>query len=256
MSNENDVKREGAEVKPDATDINIRPHGRLYEWLDNFWYHYKWVLIIGLFFVVALAVGIFQMVNKDEYDQSVVFAGPETLIPYQSAEISTALSELLPRDFNGDDKLLVKFQGYGVFNEKEMKEANEEETLENGQYNVVVTPSSNSSNMSRYKEYMMGGECAIYFVSISQYENLVSQERLCSVESICGETPTGMLGDGYGVLLGQTDLYAIRAMKYLPEDTVICFAKQPVVGACAKDKYYDAAKEFFIALVNYRHITT
>ena len=30
-------------------------------WLDNFWYHHKWKVIIISFFVVVFAVGIFQM---------------------------------------------------------------------------------------------------------------------------------------------------------------------------------------------------
>lgn len=240
-------------LKPDAPEVSIKPKGKFFDKLSDLWDRYKWVVIIGGFFLIVLVVGIVQMSTKDEYDQSVVFAGPEMLTPNQSKQVGAALSELLPRDYSGDDKLLIKFQGYGVYDEDEMKEANEEETLPNGQYNVVVTPSSNSSATLQYKDYMMSGECAIYFISRSQYENLSSQGRICSMESIFGEKlPEGMLPDGYGVALSELDLYSLPALKLLPEDTVICFSKQTVMGKCSDDDYYESAREYFKALVEYK----
>lgn len=42
------------------------------QWIENYWYHYKWHTIIGLFLVLTLAVGITQCATKPKYDSNCV----------------------------------------------------------------------------------------------------------------------------------------------------------------------------------------
>ena len=48
-------------------------------WLDNFWYHNKWTVIVVTFFVAVLLIGIVQMVGRPKYDTSVCLASPYTM---------------------------------------------------------------------------------------------------------------------------------------------------------------------------------
>ena len=44
-------------------------------WLDNFWYHHKWAVIITVFFLVVLIVCVLQMSSRVQYDFNVIFVG-------------------------------------------------------------------------------------------------------------------------------------------------------------------------------------
>ena len=58
--NENPEREEG---KAPGGDIVVpeRQHGKVWRFLDNFWYHHKWKTIIGLFFLIVLIIGTVQM---------------------------------------------------------------------------------------------------------------------------------------------------------------------------------------------------
>ncbi|MBR5314827.1 MAG: hypothetical protein IKU45_05400, partial [Clostridia bacterium] len=60
------------------------------KWLDNFWYHYKWHVIIGLFVIVFLVVAIGQMIDKDKVDAYVMYAGPTSFMPSEIDEMQNA----------------------------------------------------------------------------------------------------------------------------------------------------------------------
>lgn len=42
------------------------------QWIENYWYHYKWHTIIGVVLVITLTVGITQCATKPKYDGSCV----------------------------------------------------------------------------------------------------------------------------------------------------------------------------------------
>ena len=54
--NRREEKLEAREIKatPSAARVAERPHGKVYRWLDNFWYHYKWPTVIIAFFAIVL----------------------------------------------------------------------------------------------------------------------------------------------------------------------------------------------------------
>ena len=41
---------------------------KVLKWLDNFWYHYKWVAIIVTFFLVLGIILIVQLVSRENYE--------------------------------------------------------------------------------------------------------------------------------------------------------------------------------------------
>ena len=92
------------EDKIEAGDINIAEKSKFFKWLDNFWYHYKWTLLIAVFFIVVLVVGLVQLFSKTESDATVMYAGPYQLSNDEINAIRNDLTSLLPYDFNGDEK--------------------------------------------------------------------------------------------------------------------------------------------------------
>ena len=60
------------------------------KWLDNFWYHYKWPVIIAAFFITISAVCISQMVSKEHYDMYIRYVGDQSITDTQYQDIKRA----------------------------------------------------------------------------------------------------------------------------------------------------------------------
>jgi len=238
--------------KLDVEDIKLTRKSKLWSKLDNFWFHYKWPVIIGAFFAIILIIGLVQIIGKDDKDNVVVFAGPAQITPNQCAQIEQELSKILPDDLSDDDKKSVAFKSYAIYSEEEFKLANEAETLANGQYDTVVTTSQNSANYKDYDDYLQTRECSIYFVSPDRYDNFKTYNQVCHMSEIFGENiPDGMMEDGYGFMLGQLPLYQIDAFQVMPANTIVCLLKQPVVGSSSDDETYESMEKFFKAIINF-----
>ena len=65
---------ENGNEKLHGSDIDVKLSNPFFKWLDNFWYHHKWKVIIIAFFAIVIAVGVVQMVNKEECDVEVTVA--------------------------------------------------------------------------------------------------------------------------------------------------------------------------------------
>lgn len=221
-------------------DVNLSSKSKLLGKLDNFWFYYKWHVIIGAFFLIVLTVGLVQLFGRTQYDVAVSFAGPAYITPIQSADIEAELSKILPDDFTKDGKKTVKFTAYSVFSEDDIKQAGNVDT------------SQNTANISSFGDYVTSGECSVYFVSSYRYENFKTYERLRPLNEIFdGELPRGITEDGYGIRLGDLPVYELDAFKAMPEDTYLCMTKPYIYGDSSKaDKYADMTK-CFKAIVNF-----
>ena len=74
--------------------------------LSNFWYHYKWPVIIGGIVLVFLAILIGQMVTRDDPDYNLVLA-TEKYVDQASADRLAEELQAYGRDLDGDGKVEV-----------------------------------------------------------------------------------------------------------------------------------------------------
>ena len=219
------------------------------KWLDNYWYHYKWVTIIVAFFVVVGIICTVQMCNKEQNDLIVVYAGPVTLSTEEANDISRIFESLAPADFDGDGQKNIAINDFSILSEEQVREQ-QKQTGEDGKP-VFVDNSYNSKQYETYGNYILTGESSIMLLDPWLYQTLVSGDRLMNVSETLGYTPEGAYG-AYGVRLGDTKLYENYAvMKLLPEDTVICLMKPYVAGNSSDDEYYEREKAMFGALVGF-----
>ncbi len=228
--------------KLDGENIDISGKSKILSKLDNFWFHYKWVVIIGAFFLVVLIVGLVQIFGRTETDAAVTFAGPAYISPNQCADIETELAKILPEDYTGDGDKIVKFSNFTVYYESDLE----------GKDSSEIDLSQNTANKSNYDDYVSSGECSIYFVGGEFYKNFVTHDRLQSMSDIFGENlPEGVTQDGYGVRLGDLPIYKLDAFKVMPEDTYICLTKPYIYGESSKADRYAEMIEYFKAIVNF-----
>ena len=225
------------------------PKGRFLRWLDNYWYHYKWVTIAVAFFVTVFAVCALQMCSQEKEDLVVVYAGRNTLSVDEQNNVSRVLEAIAPRDFDGNGEVLISLNAFGILSQEQVEEKRAE-TGEDGKP-LYVDNSYNSNQFDTYSNYIMTGESSVLFLDPWLYENLVAAGRLKSLEESLGYVPESACGE-YGVRLGDTQLYSsYSVMRLLHEDTVICLLKPYVAGNSSKEDYYQRELDMFKAIVAY-----
>ena len=238
------------ESKLEASDVSLASSSPIFSKLDNFWYYHKWKVIIILFFAVVFIVGIVQMVNKNEGDESVIIAVPQYLYVEDIEGLDLALSSLIPTSDQGKK---VNLFVYSIYSEAELEAENTEETDEEGRYIQKVTNSYNVSQMEEYRSFLQTGEVSLLFVSPYLYDTLRENDRLRPLSDSFGDAlPVGAMSDGYGIRLGNTYIYEFfDEIKVLPADTVICLSRAYIWGASSdKEKYADTV-EYYKSLVNF-----
>lgn len=228
-----------------------RQHGKVWRFLDNFWYHHKWKTIIGLFFLIVIIVCTVQMCSKEseKSDLLVVCAGPYSFTTDGAAleNLQKYLSVILPEDFDGNGEKRVSIVNYTVYSEEQIKAMDKDAG--------AVASYNNSSNYQSFYQHLGTGEFSVAFVDPFLYEELAARnECLIDITAVFGKSPANglykTLANGttvcYGIRLGDSALYENNAMKALPEDTVVCLVGSAYFG---DDRTYERAVKYFAALL-------
>lgn len=232
--------RENQNEKLDS-DVSLSSSSTFIKKLDNFWFHYKWPVIIGAFFLVIFIIGIVQIATREETDGVVTFAGPADITPNQSLAIQNDLESIMPYDKTGDGKNIAKFETYACYSEEDIKD------IEGG-----VNTQQNTTNYKNFNSYVSSGECSIYFLGKDNYERMLENGRLKSMGEIFGENvPSGVSESDYGIKISKLGIYGLDSFRVLPEDTYVCFSKPLVHGESSKEANYTHMTDFFLAIVNY-----
>lgn len=240
-----------------------KEHGKIYRWLDNFWYHHKWATIAVLFIAVVLTVCVLQMCSREEEgDVKILTAGPYGFFADEAklTNLKNCLSTYIADDYNGNGVKDVTVFSYTIYSEKEAA-ALESQVDENGEpLGYKVDRYQNTQEYAGFTQYLTTGNAAVLFLSPWLFEEYAANSNaLVSVSDMLGAVPqNGVLTvreDGstacYGVRLSETALWrensAIRTA--LPEDTVICLMAPGLLGSNSDAKTYNHAVEFFQALI-------
>ena len=225
------------ENKYDSTEIVSE--NRVYNKLQNFWYHNKWTVIVVAFFVCVVVVCTMQMFGKEKYDVSIVYGGTVRMADDERAAFVGALQSVLPEDYDNNGSKSVGLVEYQIFSEKEIYTEVEKEV--DGELVTVKEPViALNWNTEQYSSMQSAvsktGEYSLCFASPYVYEQLLK----------------GYAVEGKTVRLGDTDFYLYNeAVQVLPADTVVCLLRQFMVGQSSKDEIYDRSCALFDAIVAY-----
>ena len=225
------------ENKYDSTEIVSE--NRVYNKLQNFWYHNKWTVIVVAFFVCVVVVCTLQMFGKEKYDVSIVYGGTVRMADDERAAFVGALQSVLPEDYDNNGSKSVGLVEYQIFSEKEIYTEVEKEV--DGELVTVKEPMvALNWNTEQYSSMQSAvsktGEYSLCFASPYVYEQLLK----------------GYAVEGKTVRLGDTDFYLYNeAVQVLPADTVVCLLRQFMVGQSSKDEIYNRSVALFDAIVAY-----
>lgn len=223
------------------------------KWLDNIWYHYKWGLIIGGFFLLVFLVCFVQCSTKQDSDLSVTFAGGYTLTEGEVQGIKEVLSSVAKKADNGEEATLVGLLSYPIYTENELRAKYTGENGEFSDYPYRAAVSANTERLNTLQNYLLTGECSIWLVSEFVYEEKNVGKKLgVPLADTFGEALPAGAYDTYAVRLGDTALYQYySALQVLPEDTLIVLTQSFVVGASSNEAHYALCVDLYRALLEF-----
>lgn len=231
------------EEKREAPEIQARP--KWMEWLENFWYHYKWHTIVVSFFAVALIVSLVQCTSDESSDITVTYAGNYALSADEMKSLEAVFGAACPEDYDGSGSHVAFLAQYAIFNEEQLTKEYTYFDEESGEYKVDKNTLANAKyhNADRIKNlqtYIMTGECGVWLVSPYVYNEMLYSEDPRS-NWVQSAKP-----------LKETKLYAYYdALKCLPEDTIVVLTVSPAVGYMSKAENHQKAVAYFESVLNF-----
>ena len=240
---------EKREEKLAGGEIVIR--NRMFTWLDNFWYHYKWHVIVIAFFVMVSAICFVQCGTKNKTDAMIAFAGSTSLSGEDYEPILDVLESLVPTE--DGEKQVFGWHGFSIYDEETLKKLyTDPNNNKLSQAAYSNAKQFNTNNIRDFSTYVLTGDSAIWFVSeyIYQYQEL-DQRVVSLAETFGSKIPEGAY-DAYAIRLSETVLYQYYdVLKVLPEDTLLVFPKPLVIGSSSDSETYAQYEALYRAIVEF-----
>lgn len=146
------------------------------EWWKNFWFYYKWHLLIGVIVIVAITATAVDMANRVHPDIYILFSGDYTLTEEDTAILKERVEETIT-DVNGDGEIIANFIQI---------------PLKLNSENVDETTAASTAQM---QHQFVTGDQHIYVLDRELF-NLYYSQYLLDIDTLMEETATNPLFEG------------------------------------------------------------
>ncbi len=221
---------------------------KIKNWFNNYWYYYKWPVIVLSVFAAIITVCVVQCAKKEEHDVTVQYTGPHIFSIGEKEALADAFEQLMD-DYNGDGKKLADIMDLTAFTDEQIRDAlgeapPEESLIKYAPYTV--------KNVEKSFNNSIQGEGYILLVDGYWYDILVKNGALVSLSEVFGEKPKNAIDD-HSVALGDLDFYKYfsDSVGKLPSDTYVCFKVLPITAHKGASKTYSDSLKLFKALIEF-----
>ncbi|MBQ7820999.1 MAG: hypothetical protein IJ391_01780 [Clostridia bacterium] len=203
---------------------------KFYKWLDNFWYHYKWITLIISLFAVFIIISTVQMVTREEGDIYVMYAGPEVISVQNMTYIERAFELLDDSDYSGDGEVNTVLRDLTIMSAEEIEAQARAEMEKNGVanegyiLNEQMARSQMSQNLQVFNQEILGGDSVICLLSPYTYSIVYEAGGFMSLEEVLGYKPEYAYDD-CSIRLSDIDFGKLEGLATLPEDTLFCIRR-------------------------------
>ena len=210
-----DPQREPGRDKLEGGELHVR-HGKFWHWFDNFWYHYKWRVIIAAIGIVAVLFLTLSTCRRKEPDYYFYYVGPGEFSGDQQRAIVTKLGEA-----SGEDGQTANVTISFLFiMTNDQIAAFREEHQDDG---LTVNGGQIMQNRDLLSDEIMTGNAIIFFMDPEVLaETQESSGAFLEIRQFApAGTPDEAFSGEYGIKLSYTVFAADPAFAAFPEDTVI-----------------------------------
>ncbi len=221
--------------------------------LANFWHYNKAKILIGGAFFIILAISLVQLINRQNPDVSILYAGPDYITPNASREFCSTVG-LLTGDMNGDGREYVRLEDLVYMSDGQIEEYIEAAKAEN--VDAAVDTLKNKEVADRFVFEVFGGDAMLLILAEDQYEMVKEGGGFERLDSLYETIPDGAIDD-YGIRFNETQFCRFfDSAKVFPEDAVIALRTIPTASALTGKKRYEKlhaiAEEAFRKIVDFK----
>ena len=179
------------------------------KWLDNFWYHNKWKVIISAFFIVVAIICTVQLFTRKNYDAQIIFVGNGGSIDGVQYNDIVKTFEEISTDVNGDGKVVVNFA---------------RETFLKSDDDMSAPL---NSNITSFMSTARLGDYFIFFIDPDLYEIYKGSGMFVTLEDKVGDIPDVMLYDECAIKLEKCGFYELPGFSAIQKDALIVLKEVP-----------------------------
>ena len=221
--------------------------------LDNFWYHYKWIVLITAFFAAAVIIMLVQFFAKDSYDAVILYTGPELPSANETRDIENAIESVMSEDYDGDGDRKISLNPLFLLTDEQLED--KKYTVDEEGNTVYINTSEMVNTRQQFTTQIFVGESLICLLDPNWYELAHAQDAFLPLSEIFSAVPDCAY-DECSLYLKDTEFgQYFTAMKALPEDTLLCFRRMPSSSALKNEKKeaerYEFNKRLFKDIVEF-----
>ncbi len=165
---------------------------------DNFWYYYKYHVLIGIFALFCIIIFAKDMLGKVSYDYNIAFLGDYSLVEEDRIKMEEWFTKN-GEDLNEDGEIHVQISDYFIPSEEEKG----------------YDPQMVMAGQTKFTADVQSGMSMIYFVSKKSYEKFKDMDLFPDEESQLMEVKNCKGFEETGNPITLQDMYI--TMRLLPE---------------------------------------
>ena len=176
------------------------PGAKAFRWLDNFWYHHKWKVIIISFIVFTLTVCIVQYASNEDADMYILYAGPYKFGQTDARAFEAAFSSVI-EDRSGDGLARAELIDIYILSDEQI--AGEIARAEAAGESVTVNYEFFANNRTIFDQQILAGDAVICLMDPWLYADVKSAGGFLPLEEALGFTPENAC-DEYSIPMADT----------------------------------------------------
>ncbi|MBO4283124.1 MAG: hypothetical protein J5958_00735 [Clostridia bacterium] len=210
-----DQNQEPGRDKLEGGELHVK-HGKAWRWFDNFWYHYKWQIIIVAIVLIAVLVCMLSMCHRKDPDFYFYYVGQGEFSGDEQRAIISSLSKASGDDGHDAD---VSVTFLFLMTNDQIKRFGEEHKDDGLTVNGGLI-GQNRELLSN--EIMTGNAIIMFFDPEVLAETQASSDAFLPIRSYApAGTPDEAFSGEYGVDLRYTVFADDPAFAAFPEGTVV-----------------------------------
>jgi len=226
---------------------DIKIENKAVKWLKNYWYYYKWRVLVAIFAVIVLSVCIGQACSNSGTDVQIIYAGPYPSSGNMVPGMQEALSSVIPDEYAEGNKkaALVMFT---VYSDEQMAELNKQD-------GISIDANNNRLELGKFKDTVASSKAYLCMVDPTLYELLDELGIVMPLNDALGYLPENAI-DGKAIRLSDTEFgQYFEGFKNLPE-TYLCVrmpgAIQSATGKGKNSYEFEVARAMLKSIVEFK----
>ena len=230
---------------PSDAKLNIHVSAKL----ENFWYHYKWHTIAGIFCFVCILILTVQLFTKTNYDIKIIYAGEKTVSTSvltddgktEYIKLCEALKSVA-KDYNNDGNVNINLQNIYIPSSEEYEEQTKDiqDTMKKESIKSEI-----QTNKKTLYDSLMYGESFLCFLSSDiffEYEEMLDSSVFAPLSPYAKEGGDYEFASERGIYLSSLEIYKSSGLSLLPADTVVCIMLPGVFTSTGEGSPYSVSE--------------